>query len=93
MLSLSSVHRAKRGSERKGLDDETLPIGASDINMDTMRGGESHSSLHPATTMETRITGGLPHKAAVHYLPADQISVQNGIAFEEERLDNPLGMA
>ena len=87
MLSLSSVHRAKRGSERKSSDDEALAIGASDISMNTMRGDESYSSVHPFTTTETRIIGGLPHKAAVHYLPADGISVQNGIAFEEERFD------
>ena len=61
--------------------------------MDTMRGGESHSSLHPATTTETRITGGSPPKATIHYLPTDGISVQNGIAFEEERFDNPQGIA
>ena len=88
MLSLNSGHRARRGAERKGSDDEALASGVSGINMDSMSGGESHSYLHPATTMETRVTGGLPNRNAVHGLPAGQVSIQNGIVFEEERLNH-----
>ena len=86
MLSLSSIHRTQRGSERKGSDIEALASEASGITMDAMRGSESHGDLQPATTIETRVTGGLPEQHAVNGLPAALIGVQNGIVLEEERL-------
>ena len=89
MLSLSSIHRIQRGSERNASDIEVLSSEARDINMDAMPGSESHNDLRPATTTETRVTGGLPEKHAFHGLPAGQIGVQNGIVFEEERLCDP----
>ena len=89
MISLKSIHRVQRGSEREGSDIEALAGGTSGINVDEMRGGESFGEVQPATTTKTRVTWGLPSGHTAHGLPAGQISVQNGILFEEERLRDP----
>lgn len=83
MLSLSSFHRAQRGSARRDSDNEALASGSSGINMDSMGEGAPHSGLYPATTTVTRVTGGSPYTNGVHSLPDGQIGVQNGIVFEE----------
>lgn len=83
MLSLSSINRAQRGSERKDSDIEALASEAGGVNMVTIRGGESHSDIEPTTPTETRVTGGLPYEYDFHGLPAGQIGVQNGTMFKE----------
>ena len=88
MLSLISIHRTQRGSERKGSDIEALASEVSGITMDAMRGSESHGDIQPAPTTENRVTGGLPEQHVVNGLPAALIGVQNGIVLGEERLSH-----
>ena len=88
MLSLSSFSRVQRESGPKDSDNKPLASGASGINMDSVPGSSSHSNLHPATTAETRVTGGSTDRHVVRALPVGQIGIENGIVFEEERLNH-----